>query len=131
MGFVDLCVCVILFLQQRMKASSTAEKLRHYAALVADAETRVQQLDKLRVVHDDYQKLVGDLIPATEAALKQLLEEKPRLTEVHEDVRYYCKATIILGALLCIVMSNVFLYSQMTTKWICLLVVLLRAEESS
>ncbi|CAK9190573.1 unnamed protein product [Sphagnum troendelagicum] len=71
--------------KQRMKASSTAEKLRHYAALVANAETRVQQLDKLRVVHDDYQKLVGDLIPATEAALKQLLEEKPRLTEVHED----------------------------------------------
>ncbi len=114
-----------------MKASSTAEKLRHYAALVANAETRVQQLDKLRVVHDDYQKLVGDLIPATEAALKQLLEEKPRLTEVHEDVRYYCEATICSGVLLCIVMSNVFLYSQLTTKWICLLVVLLRAEESS
>lgn len=114
-----------------MKASSTAEKLRHYAALVANAETRVQQLDKLRVVHDDYQKLVGDLIPATEAALKQLLEEKPRLTEVHEDVCYYCKATISSGVLLCIVMSNVFLYSQMMTKWICLLVVLMRAEESS
>lgn len=75
-----------LNVQQRVKASSTADRLRDLATQSSDAEIKVQQLEMLRVVQEDYQKLVKELIPAAEKALDQLAEEKARFSDAHDDV---------------------------------------------
>lgn len=76
-----------MILQQRINASSYTDKLRESAAKAQEAEVKVQQLDKLRAIHDDYQKLSNELIPAAEKNLDALRQEKARLTDAHEDVK--------------------------------------------
>lgn len=72
--------------KQRINASSYTDKLRESAAKAQEAEVKVQQLDKLRAIHDDYQKLSNELIPAAEKNLDALRQEKARLTDAHEDM---------------------------------------------
>lgn len=79
-----------------MKASGYSEQLREHARLTAEAEMKVQSLDKLRAVHDDHQKLVNELIPAAEKSLVELKREKEILTDIHEDVRYYFSSFFFL-----------------------------------
>lgn len=79
-------VLTVCSLQQRVKASGYSEQLREHARLTAEAEMKVQSLDKLRAVHDDHQKLVNELIPAAEKSLVELKREKEKLTDIHEDV---------------------------------------------
>lgn len=72
--------------KQRVNASNSSDAMRVLAAKAQDADVKVQQLDKLRGVHDDYQKLSNELIPAAEKNLDQLRQERARLTEAHEDM---------------------------------------------
>lgn len=87
-----------MILQQRAKASNTADILRELAKGASEAEVKTQQLDKLRGVHDDYQKLSNELIPAAEKSLEELRQEKARVTDAHEDVQIYhsCSSLLVL-----------------------------------
>ncbi|KAG0587113.1 hypothetical protein KC19_2G141300 [Ceratodon purpureus] len=72
--------------KQRVLASQSADTLRKLAEKASDAEVKVQQLDKLRPIYGDYQKLSNELIPAAEKNLEELRQEKARLTDAHEDM---------------------------------------------
>ena len=83
-------------LQQRVSASNSSDKLRGLAAEATEADEKVQQLDKLRVVYDDYQKLSNELISAAEKNLEELKQEKARLADAHEDVRIHHSFSFLL-----------------------------------
>ncbi|KAL3678836.1 hypothetical protein R1sor_021792 [Riccia sorocarpa] len=72
--------------KQRVKSSSTAERIRDLQSQVTVADTKYSQLDKLRGYYDEYQKLVRDIIPQAERAVEELTEEKERLTDPHDDL---------------------------------------------
>lgn len=75
-----------MVLQQRLEASGITDTVRKHASLASEADMKVQALEKLRAVHDDYQKLSNELIPAAEKSLVELRRQKDSLTETHEDV---------------------------------------------
>jgi len=83
------CCFYNVILQQRVRASGYTDQLREHARHTAEAEMKVQSLDKLRAVHDDYQKLSNELIPAAEKNLVELRREKDKLTDAHEDVQIF------------------------------------------
>ncbi|KAJ7547995.1 hypothetical protein O6H91_08G112800 [Diphasiastrum complanatum] len=60
--------------KQRMKSSSTGERLRELASQFSVADTKVQYLEKLRPIYEEYQKITSDLLPAAEK-----LEEKYKI----------------------------------------------------
>ncbi|MCO5576260.1 hypothetical protein L7F22_030069 [Adiantum nelumboides] len=61
--------------KQRIKSSSTADRLRELASHYSQAESKVQQLEKLRPVYEDYTKLVVNTVPATEKLIAELQED--------------------------------------------------------
>lgn len=94
-----------VILQQRVNASNSSDAMRVLAAKAQDADVKVQQLDKLRGVHDDYQKLSNELIPAAEKNLDELRQERARLTEAHEDVQIYHSCSSLFVILSCHVVA--------------------------
>ena len=94
-----------VILQQRVLASQSADTLRKLAEKASDAEVKVQQLDKLRPIYGDYQKLSNELIPAAEKNLEELRQEKARLTDAHEDVQIYHSCSSYFMTLACHVMA--------------------------
>ena len=74
------------FLQQRIKSSSTADHLRELASHYTQAEAKVQQLEKLRPLYEDYVKLVLKTVPATEKITMELEQELESKSQALNDV---------------------------------------------
>lgn len=74
--------------QQRVKSSSTADRLRELASHFSQAESKVQQLEKLRPVYEDYTKLVMSTVPATEKLIADLQEEHESKSRALNDVSF-------------------------------------------
>ncbi|CAN6238184.1 unnamed protein product [Urochloa humidicola] len=72
--------------KQRMHSSSTAERVRALAMESSDAETFLQQLDKLRPIYDGYMKLVEETIPLAEKNLNQRLADESQKSQAFDDI---------------------------------------------
>ncbi|KAL4192604.1 hypothetical protein AMTRI_Chr06g195080 [Amborella trichopoda] len=72
--------------KQRAKSASSAERVKELAVHSSDADVVLQQLDKLRTVHEDYIKLVKETIPSTEKKLKELEEDHDHKSQALDDL---------------------------------------------
>ncbi|KAL6532168.1 hypothetical protein OROGR_014138 [Orobanche gracilis] len=72
--------------KQRVKASSSAEHLKVLAEDSSNAEFHFQQLDKLRMVYEEYVKTGKESIPLAEKNLNQLNEELEQKSHDLDDV---------------------------------------------
>lgn len=71
--------------KQRTKSASSAEHVRKLAMDSSEADTQFQQLDKLRMVYEEYVKL-GKEIPLAEKFLKDLRDDLDRKSQAYEDL---------------------------------------------
>lgn len=69
-----------------MKATSSAEHMKVLAVDSSNAESHYQQLDKLRMVYEEYVKLGKETIPNTEKELQQLKDEMDEKNQALDDV---------------------------------------------
>ncbi|XP_027334431.1 DNA repair protein RAD50 [Abrus precatorius] len=72
--------------KQRVKAASSAEHMKVLAVESSNAESHYQQLDKLRMVYEEYLKLSKETIPNAEKELQQLKEELEYKSQALDDV---------------------------------------------
>ncbi|KAK9138451.1 hypothetical protein Sjap_009045 [Stephania japonica] len=72
--------------KQRVKATSSAEHLKVLAVQSTNAESHFLQLDKLRIVHEEYLKLGKETIPQVEKNLKELNEDLDEKSQALDDV---------------------------------------------
>ncbi|TYI38385.1 hypothetical protein ES332_A02G023600v1 [Gossypium tomentosum] len=72
--------------KQRVKAASSAEHMKVLAVESSNAESYFQQLDKLRMVYEEYIKTVKEAIPLAEKKLLELNEELDQKSQAHDDV---------------------------------------------
>ncbi|GER39775.1 DNA repair protein RAD50 [Striga asiatica] len=72
--------------KQRVKGSSSAEHLKALAEASSNAEFHFQQLDKLRIVYEEYVKTGKELIPLAEKNLNQLNEDLDQKNQALDDV---------------------------------------------
>jgi len=72
--------------KQRMHSASTAERVKALAIESSDAETFLQQLDKLRTIYDDYKKLLEETIPLAEKNLNQRLADESQKEQTFDDL---------------------------------------------
>lgn len=75
-----------LSLQQRVKAASSAEHIKVLAMESSNADSRFQQIDKLRLVYEEYVKLGKESIPQAEKNLNELNEELEQKNQALDDV---------------------------------------------
>lgn len=73
-------------LQQRQDAASAVEHMKVLDVEYSNAESHYQQLDKLRLVYEDYVKLGKETIPNAEKELQQLKEEMDDKSQALDDV---------------------------------------------
>lgn len=71
--------------KQRTKSASSAEHVRKLAVDSSEADTQFQQLDKLRMVYEEYIKL-GKEIPLAEKNLKDLRDDLDQKSQAYEDL---------------------------------------------
>jgi len=69
-----------------VKATSYAEHMKVLAVESSNAEPHFQQLDKLRMVYEEYVKLGKETIPNTEKELQQLKDEMDDKSQALDDV---------------------------------------------
>ncbi|WVZ05499.1 hypothetical protein V8G54_018845 [Vigna mungo] len=72
--------------KQRVKAASSAEHMKVLAVESSNAESHFQQLDKLRMVYEEYVRLGKETIPNTEKELQQLKDEMYEKSQALDDV---------------------------------------------
>ncbi|RLM77880.1 DNA repair protein RAD50 [Panicum miliaceum] len=72
--------------KQRMQSASTAERVKALAIESSDAETFLQQLDKLCTIYDDYKKLLEETIPLAEKNLNQRLADESQKEQTFDDL---------------------------------------------
>lgn len=72
--------------QQRVKSASSAEHMKLLAVECSNADTNFQQLDKLRMIYEEYVKLGKETIPLAEKTLNELMEELNQKTQAFDDV---------------------------------------------
>lgn len=72
--------------KQRVKSSSTADRLRELASHYSQAESKVQQLEKLRPVYEDYVKLVLNTVPSSEKLIADLEQEHESKSHTLNDL---------------------------------------------
>ncbi|XVE81250.1 hypothetical protein DITRI_Ditri15bG0048400 [Diplodiscus trichospermus] len=72
--------------KQRVKAASSAEHMKVLAVESSNAESHFQQLDKLRMVYEEYVKIGKETIPLAEKTLHKLTEELDQKSQAHYDV---------------------------------------------
>lgn len=73
-------------LQQRVKAASSAEHIKVLAMESSNADSRFQQIDKLRLVYEEYVKVGKESIPQAEKNLNELNEELDQKNQALDDV---------------------------------------------
>ncbi|XP_059632125.1 DNA repair protein RAD50 [Cornus florida] len=72
--------------KQRVKAASSAERLKVLAVDSSNADSHFQQLDKLRMVYEEYAKIGKETIPLAEKNLNELNEDLDRKSQALDDV---------------------------------------------
>lgn len=72
--------------KQRVKAASSAEHMKVLASESLNADSFFQQLDKLRMVYEEYIKLGKETIPLSEKNLQELNEELDCKSQALDDV---------------------------------------------
>ncbi|KAM7486104.1 hypothetical protein LguiA_002113 [Lonicera macranthoides] len=72
--------------KQRVKAVSSAEHMKVLAVESSNADSYFQQLEKLRIVYEEYTKIGKDIIPVAEKNLNELNIELEEKTQAHDDV---------------------------------------------
>lgn len=72
--------------KQRVKAASSAEHMKVLALESSNADSYFQQLDKLRMVYEEYVKLSKETIPVAEKNLHELTEELDQKSQAFDDV---------------------------------------------
>lgn len=76
--------------QQKVKAEGTSERLKLLEVESSNAELHFQQLDKLRVVYEEYVRTGKELIPLAEKNLHDLNEDLDLKNQALDDVIIYC-----------------------------------------
>lgn len=69
-----------------MKATSSADHMKVLAVESSNADSFFQQLDKLRMVYEEYLKIGKETIPNAEKDLHELTEELDQKTQALDDV---------------------------------------------
>lgn len=69
-----------------MKAASSAEHMKVLAVETSNADSFFQQLDKLRMVYEEYVKIGEETIPNAEKDLHELTEELDQKSQALDDV---------------------------------------------
>ncbi|KAB2623338.1 DNA repair protein RAD50 [Pyrus ussuriensis x Pyrus communis] len=72
--------------KQRMNAASSAEKLKVLAAESSTADSFFQQLDRLRMVYEEYVNIGKERIPNAERELHDLTQEMEQKSHALDDV---------------------------------------------
>nr|XP_048333256.1 DNA repair protein RAD50 isoform X2 [Ziziphus jujuba var. spinosa] len=72
--------------KQRAKAASSAQHMKVLAVESSNADLYFQQLDKLRVVYEEYMKIKDETIPSTEKDLHEFTEELDQKSQALDDV---------------------------------------------
>ncbi|KAF8028011.1 hypothetical protein BT93_E0810 [Corymbia citriodora subsp. variegata] len=72
--------------KQRVKATSTAEHMKVLAMESSNADSYFQQLDKLRVVYEEYTKIKKETILHTEKSLVEFTKELDQKSQALDDV---------------------------------------------
>ncbi|KAF3456639.1 hypothetical protein FNV43_RR01293 [Rhamnella rubrinervis] len=72
--------------KQRVKAASSAEHMKVLAMEASNADSFFQQLDKLRMVYEEYIKISKETIPSAEKDLHELTEELDQKSQALDDV---------------------------------------------
>ncbi|KAF5950424.1 hypothetical protein HYC85_012417 [Camellia sinensis] len=72
--------------KQRVKAASSAEHMKVLAVESSNADSCFQQLDKLRVVYEEYAKIGKETIPLAEKKMNELNEELDQKSQALDDV---------------------------------------------
>ncbi|KAH9649599.1 DNA repair protein RAD50 [Citrus sinensis] len=72
--------------KQRVKAASSAEHMKVLSLESSNADSYFQQLDKLRMVYEEYVKLSKETIPVAEKNLHELTEELDQKSQAFDDV---------------------------------------------
>ncbi|KAH9649598.1 DNA repair protein RAD50 [Citrus sinensis] len=71
--------------KQRVKAASSAEHMKVLSLESSNADSYFQQLDKLRMVYEEYVKLSKETIPVAEKNLHELTEELDQKSQAFDD----------------------------------------------
>ena len=69
-----------------MKAANSAEHMKVLAVESSTADSHFQQLDKLRVVYEEYAKIGKETIPLAEKNLNELNEDLDQKSPALDDV---------------------------------------------
>ncbi|URE31784.1 Rad50 zinc hook motif [Musa troglodytarum] len=72
--------------KQRVKSASSAEHMKLLAVESSNADTHFQQLDKLRMIYEEYVKLGKEAIPLAEKNLKELTEDLSQRSQAFDDL---------------------------------------------
>ncbi|XP_027116885.1 DNA repair protein RAD50 isoform X1 [Coffea arabica] len=72
--------------KQRVKAASSAEHMKLLAVESSDADSQFQQLDKLRMVYEEYTKIGQESIPLAEKSLSEQNEDLDRKNQALDDI---------------------------------------------
>ncbi|CAN4107173.1 unnamed protein product [Withania somnifera] len=72
--------------KQRVKAASSAEHIKVLAMESSNTDSRFQQIDKLRLVYEEYVKVGKESIPQAEKNLNELNEELDQKNQALDDV---------------------------------------------
>lgn len=72
--------------KQRVKAASSAERIRSLAVESSEAESHFQQLERLHLMYEEYNKICKELIPNAEKNLIELKAELEQKTQALDDV---------------------------------------------
>ncbi|GMH20274.1 hypothetical protein Nepgr_022115 [Nepenthes gracilis] len=72
--------------KQRVKAASSAEHMKVLAMESSSADSLFQQLDKLRMVYEEYFKIGKETIPLSEKSLAALNEELEQKSHALDDI---------------------------------------------
>lgn len=63
----------------------------------SNADFQFQQLDKIRMVYEEYDKISKETIPLAERNLKELNEELDQQNQAHDDVIIKCCILLVSG----------------------------------
>ncbi|PKA59648.1 DNA repair protein RAD50 [Apostasia shenzhenica] len=72
--------------KQRVKSSTSAEHMKVLAVESSNAESHFLQLDKLRMIYEEYVKLGKETIPLSEKNLKELMEDLNQKSQAYDDL---------------------------------------------
>ncbi|XP_038971803.1 DNA repair protein RAD50 [Phoenix dactylifera] len=72
--------------KQRVKSASSAEHMKLLAIESSNADTHFQQLDKLRMIYEEYIKLGKETIPLAEKSLEELAEDLKQKNQAFDDL---------------------------------------------